>query len=233
MKKFIKKIMVLMACFCVGFGFAFSPILAGAEEVTTETETGTVTPAPTEPNEETEPKDEITFDDLLGAFGNIAESEGYGSEWERIFEQLKTAASEKQVTLSTIAVVAMLVVFIAYLIFKRVKRKNWVKTFKQLSDDLQAISKTANEQLKGTNALIDEANANVKVSEKTKAETETIKREEQKIEKALSLLINAFMTFSEGCKYDKAKKSHVEINCVNALKELESIGGQADENNEV
>lgn len=233
MKKFLKKIMVAIACFCVGFGFAFSPIAAGAEEVTTETGTEEVTPAPTEPNEETEPKDEITFDDLLGVFGCIAESEGYGSEWERVVEQLKTAASEKQVTLSTVAVIVLLAVFIAYLVFKAIKRKEWKKTVKQLSDDLRAVSAVANEQLKGTNALIDEANANVKVSEKTKAETETIKREEQKIEKALSLLINAFMTFSEGCKYSASKKSVVEINCAQALKELESLGGQDDENHEV
>jgi predicted PurR-regulated permease PerM len=233
MKKFIKKIMVLMACFCVGFGFAFSPIVAGAEEPTIETPPATneeITESPKIPETSNE---ELTFDDILGVFGGIAESEGYGSEWERVVEQLKTAASEKQVTLATVAVVVMLAVFIAYLVFKAVKRKEWKKTFKQLSDDLRAVSAVANEQLKGTNALIDEANANVKVSEKTKAETETIKKEEQKIEKALSLLISAFMTFSEGCKYSASKKSVVEINCAQALKELESLGGQADENHEV
>lgn len=233
MKKFIKKIMVFMACVCVGFGFAFSPIVAGAEETTIETPPVTneeITESPKVPETSNE---KLTFDDILGVFGGIAESEGYGSEWERIIDQLKTAASEKQVTLSTVAVVVMLAVFIAYLVFKAVKRKEWKKTFKQLSDDLRAVSSVANEQLKGTNALIDEANANVKVSEKTKAETETIKREEQKIEKALSLLINAFMTFSEGCKYSASKKSVVEINCAQALKELESLGGQADENHEV
>lgn len=233
MKKFIKKIMVFMACVCVGFGFAFSPIVAGAEEPTIETPPATneeITESPKIPETS---NDELTFDDILGVFGGIAESEGYGSEWERIIDQLKTAASEKQVTISTVAVVVMLAVFIAYLIFKAIKRKNWINAFTQLSEGLQAISKTANEQLKGTNALIDEANANVKVSERTKAEAETIKKEEQKIEKALSLLISAFMTFSEGCKYSASKKSVVEINCAQALKELESLGGQADENHEV
>jgi hypothetical protein len=233
MKKFLKKIMVAMACVCVGFGFAFTPLQSTAEEPTLETpsttnEEVTATPELSEGN-----NDKLTFDDILGVFGGIAESEGYGSEWERIITQLKTAATEKQVTLSTVSVVVMLAVFIAYLVFKAVKRKEWKKTFKQLSDDLRAVSAVANEQLKGTNALIDEANANVKVSEKTKAETETIKKEEQKIEKALSLLISAFMTFSEGCKYSASKKSVVEINCAQALKELESLGGQADENHEV
>ena len=221
--------MVAIACFCVGFGFGFAPIMAGAEEELPETNT-TETVVP-ETKEESKTED-ITFDDLFDVFGNIAESEGYGSEWGRVISQLKTAASEKQVTLSTIAVCAMLSVFIAYLVFKRIKRKNWINTFKKLSDDLQAISTSVNNQVKGTNALIDEANANVKMCAETKAEAKIVQEEEKKIEKALSCLITAFMAFSEGHKYNEAKKSQVEINCTHALKELESLGGNAHENNQ-
>lgn len=245
MKKFIKKIMLACAVVAVSFGFVVAPVVAVAEnadrtagtEVSQELETET-TDTETEtlaPNEETDtetPKTEDdetgalvenpTFEEFLAAVQKEAEKYGLGEEYAKAIDNLKTAASTKQVTISTVCSAAVALGVLVYIIYSKIKDR----TLKKEVHELFKLSKGQND---GTNALIDEANAVEKAVKETDEKTTEAKRELDNVQTAMSCLISAFLAFSDGHKYSETKKQEVERNCVKALKMID--GGDKNENN--
>ena len=246
MKKFIKKIMLAFAAVAVSFGFAFAPVVAVAEnadrtagtevsqELETETpDTDTETLAPNKdtateetPNTEDDGTGAIvknpTFEEFLAAVQKEAEKYGLGEEYAKAIDNLKTAASTKQVTISTVCSAAVALGVLVYIIYSKVKDR----TLKKEVHELFKLSKGQND---GTNALIDEANAVEKAVKETDEKTAEAKKELDNVQTAISCLISAFLAFSDGHKYNEAKKSEVERNCVKALKMID--GGDKNENN--
>lgn len=110
--------------------------------------------------------DELTQEEkleiVLGVAGALAESAGVGSEYERIMKDLKNAATEKQVTLMTIAVIVEIALLafniIGKLIYKRIKSKQE----KEVTDNVKKIKETG-EQL--TTAYNSSAEATEHVAE--------------------------------------------------------------------
>lgn len=245
MKKFIKKIMLACAVVSVSFGFAFAPVVAVAEnadrtagtevaqELETETtDTDTETLAPNEETDTETPKTEDdgtgalvenpTFEEFLAAVQKEAEKYGLGEEYAKAIDNLKTAASTKQVTISTVCSAAVALGVLVYILYAKVKDR----TLKKEVHELFKLSKGQND---GTNALIDEANAVEKAVKETDEKTTEAKKELDNVQTAMSCLISAFLAFSDGHKYNEAKKSEVERNCVKALKMID--GGDKNENN--
>lgn len=231
MKKVIKRLLEVMACVAVAFGFALAPaaacepVAAYAEE---ETETGEINAETGENStEETQPEEvpetpedgeetetTPTFEDVLAAVQKEAERYGYGNEYAAAMEAIKTAATTKQVTISTLFSVGAVLSIIAYVIYSKIKDKSFRKDVKQLLLLLES-------QRDGTNALIDGTNENGKTGEDTNAKVAATNAEVRRLEKGLAYLTSAFMAFSEGIKYQEAKKTQVEMNCVKALKEVD------------
>jgi hypothetical protein len=245
MKKFIKKIMLACAVVAVSFGFAFAPVVAVAEnadrttgtevlqELETETtDTDTETLAPNEETDTETPKTEDdetgalvenpTFEEFLAAVQKEAEKYGLGEEYAKAIDNLKTAASTKQVTISTVCSAAVALGVLVYIIYSKVKDR----TLKKEVHELFKLSKGQND---GTNALIDEANAVEKAVKETDEKATEAKKELDNMQTAISCLISAFLAFSDGHKYSETKKSEVERNCVKALKMID--GGYKNENN--
>ncbi|MBQ5930507.1 MAG: hypothetical protein IIX02_06925 [Clostridia bacterium] len=249
MKKFIKKIMLACAVVAVSFGVAFAPVVAVAENAdrtagtevsqeletkTTDTDTETLAPNEDTATEETEetPNTENdgtgalvenpTFEEFLAAVQKEAEKYGLGEEYAKAIDNLKTAASTKQVTISTVCSAAVALGVLVYIIYSKVKDR----TLKKEVHELFKLSKGQND---GTNALIDEANAVEKAVKETDEKTTEAKRELDNVQTAMSCLISAFLAFSDGHKYSETKKQEVERNCVKALKMID--GGDKNENN--
>ncbi len=232
MKKFIVKICAAFAAVALAFGVSFTPCVAVAETVTGITENSQGTPENSTvetPSDET-PEDvgEVegtpanpTFEDFLAAAQKEAEKYGYGNEYAAAMESIKAAATTKQVTLSTVFSATVALAVIVYIVLAKKKDKT-------LRKDLAKLLKMLEAQRDGTNALIDEANENEKTSERTNANLKATQEDVKHVEKAIAYLVAAFMAFSEGHKYQDAKKNQVEMNCVKALKEVDGVD---DENN--
>lgn len=225
MKKLIKRLFVAMACVAVAFGFIISPVAAVAEggtetpeisaetgEISTEEVSSEEVPETPENDEETEVNP--TFEDILAAVQKEAERYGYGDEYAAAMEAIKTAATTKQVTISTLFSVGVVLAVIAYIIYSKIKDKSFKKDVKQLLSLLES-------QRDGTNALIDGTNENSKTGEDTNAKVAATNEEVGRLKKGLAYLTSAFMAFAEGVKFHEAKKTQVEMNCVKALKEVD------------
>ena len=241
MKKYIKKIFAAFAAVALTVGLAFSPIIAGAETVIPETtvteefteelpnestENPVETPLPSateETPEENETPKNPTFEDFLAAVQKEAERYGYGDEYAKAIENLKTAATTKQVTLSTILSAAVALGVLTYIVYSKVKDKTLKKEVHELYKLLQG-------QNDGTNALIDGANETEKTVRETNETTSEAKKELDDVQTAISCFISAFLAFSDGHKYNDAKKSEVERNCAKALKVIDK-GSVTNENN--
>lgn len=216
---------------CLGFGFA--PLAASAETVETSTaeivsseeidstETSEESVIESEDNEELK---SVTLDDILELAGSLAEEAGVGTEWEKAVENLKTAATTKQVTLSTIASAALFVAVVVYILYKKVTDKK----FRQLVAELVSQYK---EQVGKLNELVDGTNTNSKTEEEIKQEEAELKAQMAKTTEALACLIGGFMHFTEGVALKDGKKAEVHRDCMNALKKIDGEV-QADENNQ-
>jgi hypothetical protein len=162
---------------------------------------------------EEEEKEEIkhNFEDFLAWMETEAERYGYGDEFSKALETIKTAASEKQVTLSTLGSLGVMVAVFAYTIYKKV-------TDKKFKDEVHTLSTSLNEQLKKLKELVDGTNNNTKTEEEIKAEEAALREEEMKIKNSLAHLINAFMHFSSHVGMSDTSKAEVQRDCMNALK---------------
>jgi uncharacterized protein YoxC len=224
MKKFKLKLMAILATIGLAFGVAFTPITASAETMTETPETSAELPEETDGTS----TGDTTFEDFLTWAEKEADKYGYGDDFRGAIETIKAAASEKQVTISTIASFCFAVGVIALLIYIKIKDKKFKKTVTGLCEKLD---EKLDDQIKGTNALIDGENeiihdetANAKTLQETQKEVCAIK-------KAFSSFVSAFLRFTDGVKLGDNKKAEVQTNCINALKEIGEV--HANENNEV
>lgn len=249
MKRFIKKVLMVIASFAVAFSFSFAPITASAEEfietpeITAETPeisnatvSGEETPEEVENNaEKGNAGTETTFEDFLTWAQGEAERYGHGDEYAAAMEAIKAAATQKQVTISTVFSCLVALVVIVSIVYNKIKDKSYKKAIIELKGLLE---KKLDSQLKGLNSLIDGENtildretkmldseaANGKTTEELKAEVKSIK-------KAFSAFISAFLRFTDGVKLGDNKKTEVQTNCLNALKEID--GEVKDEDNKM
>ena len=238
--KLYQKILLYAAAFLgfLGFGIG-APLIASAEEIPEtppaieeipetpeisagngEISNGTQTDEeiPEEDDKTEITVEDTTFEDFLAWAGEQAKEYGYGNDFKSAMESLKTAATTKQVTISTIASAALAVIIIVITISNKIKEGKFKQTIIELSQKLD-------NQVDGTNALINGTNENGKNGETTKAGVEKANAEIASLKKTLSLFINAFMRFTDGVKMQTAKKDEVQTNLLNALKEVE--GGAA------
>lgn len=244
MKKIKNKILLVLAALCVAFGFSFAPLIAQADDASQTNEIVVETPEISSDNtadeEELETNansaenskpviDEHTFEEFLAWSEKEANRYGYGDEYSAALETIKAAASQKQVTLSTIASAVVAAAVVAYIIFNKIKEKKLKGAIIELAQKLDS-------QLTGVNALIDGENAllngekellntestNAKTVQETMAQVVALK-------KGFSAFISAFLRFTDGVKLVDNKKTEVQTNCLNALKEIDGEV-KADEN---
>lgn len=232
MKKLIAKILVSTTAFIAGIGFISAPLYAHAEEpivseslieensvnesynsvqTPTISDSSTVEEIP-KTSESVENSDDVehNFKDFLAWAEQEAERYGYGDKFTAAVEAITTAATQKQVTLSTIWSVAVTIAIIAYTIYKKV-------TDAKFKAEVSNLSNTLHDQLTKMNELVEGTNNNTKAEEEIKAEEEKLKEEEIKIKNSLSYLINAFMHFSSHVGMSEIHKDEVKRDCIKAL----------------
>lgn len=205
--------LIAFLSFCVGmiFGGNTNRYSACAEEIETQDEQdggNELSQSGTESNEET-PGKETTFDleAFLAFVQKYADEAGIGDDYAKAVEAIKTAASEKQVTLSTIASIAQLAVFVGFIIYKNVKDGKLKKQIVDLAERLEA-------QREGTNALIDETNAAGQTGTETNKTVSELKTSLLHLEKAFALFADRF-------KIGEASKEEIKRECVQAQKGLD------------
>ena len=245
MKKLKLKLMAALMAVVVSFGWVLSPVAVLAEEVSVEEQTSVELEGTQESVEieETIEEEEIvenkgensaileseenTFENFIAWAEKEAERYGYGDEYRRAFEDIKNAATTKQVTISTVVNALLWVVGIAYLVYKKVTDK------KKLASLLEIV-KQSSAQAQKLNELVDATNDNSKTEEEIKKETEELKLEMKKTNEALAGLINGFMHFAENVKLKETKKDEVRRDCTNALKSIdgEVTSNENNKNNE-
>lgn len=229
MKKLKLKIMTAFATLAIAFGWALSPLAVMAEETSENTSVEEVieeekTSENTDENEPILESETNTFENFLAWAEKEADRYGYGDEYRLAFEDIKNAATTKQVTISTAVNAVLLLAGIAYIVYKKITdKKNLAK--------LGEIVKQSGTQAKKLNELVDATNNNSKTEEEIKKETEELKAEMKKTNEALMGFINGFMHFTDSVKMKETKKDEVRRDCTNALK---SIDGEVTnyENNE-
>lgn len=232
MKKLKLKLMAAFMAVVVSFGWVLSPVAVLAEETQESVEIEETI----EEEEIVENKaensavlesEENTFENFIAWAEKEAERYGYGDEYRRAFEDIKNAATTKQVTIATVVNALLWIVGIAYIIYKKVTDK------KKLAS-LVEIVKQASAQAQKLNELVDATNNNSKTEEQIKKETEDLKVEMKKTNEALAGLINGFMHFAENVKLKETKKDEVRRDCTNALKSIdgEVTSNENDKNNE-
>lgn len=219
----IVAVLIAFLGICLGliFGFRSADVMTTkAEETSIESPQESAESPTSDDNSAGEtPKEDIGFD--LDAFlewvQKYADEAGIGDEYAKAVEAIKAAASEKQVTISTVASVAQLVVFLVYLIYTNVKNGKLKKQLKEVSEKLDL-------QLKGTNGLIDESNANGETGQSTKQEVEALT-------KAVSHLLTGFTVLTDRFNIGAESKEAVKREFNRAAREIdgESVKEKADE----
>lgn len=168
-----------------------------------------------------------TFENFLAWSEKEADRYGYGDEYRLAFEDIKNAATTKQVTISTVINAVLLLAGIVYIVYKKVMdKKNLAK--------LGEIVNQSVTQAQKLNELVDATNNNSKTEEEIKKETEELKADMRKTQEAISGLINGFMHFAESVKFKETKKDEVRRDCTNALKKIdgEVVSNENNENNQ-
>lgn len=240
MKKFFKKIMLAFACFAFGVGISVSPVMAVAEEVETSVEESVETSSGLDTSEEIETSEttsedvssdtvDTTFEDFLVWISEVVAKEyGYEYDFAAAIQAIKTAATEKQVTLATITSVggALLVIILAIALFIRDRKykEAFIKLSKIFDGKIDNSIKGTNALIDGENTLIEYETANGKTAKETQEEVQSLKR-------AITAFLSAFLRFTDGIKMGDNKKTEVQSNLLSALKELSTHEGAQDENN--
>lgn len=235
MKKLKLKIMTAFAALAIAFGWALSPVTVLAEETGENTQESVVveevineeeTSENTAENEPILESETNTFENFLAWAEKEADRYGYGDEYRLAFEDIKNAATTKQVTISTAVNAVLLLAGIAYIVYKKVTDK---KNLAKLAD----LAGQTTAQAKKLNELVDATNNNSKTEEEIKKETAELKADMKKTQEAISGLINGFMHFAESVKFKETKKDEVRRDCTNALKSIDGVTNyENNENNE-
>ena len=157
---------------------------------------------------------DFDLDDFLAFVQKYADEAGIGNEYKKAVEAIRTAASRKQVTLSTVASVVQLAVFVVYLISTNVRNGRLKKQLKELSEKLDA-------QIKGTNGLIDESNANGVTGQTTKKAVEQVRKDVRGIEKAIECLLTGFTILTDRFNIGAESKETIKREFNRAAREIE------------
>lgn len=236
MKNLKIKLATVLAAMVLSFGWVLSPVAVSAEETPLKTsESVSVeeiieeekTSEKTAENSEVLEGETNTFENFLAWTEKEADRYGYGDEYRLAFEDIKNAATTKQVTISTVINAVLLLAGIVYIVYKKViDKKNLAK--------LGEIVNQSVTQAKKLNELVDATNNNSKTEEEIKKETEELKADMRKTQEAISGLINGFMHFAESVKFKETKKDEVRRDCTNALKKIdgEVVSNENNENNQ-
>lgn len=233
---FIIAALVAFLAVCLGFGIGMKYPEANAEEPadtsqdvgsedlsgtsesaqdsTTDSATDSVTEPPASDTEE-EPAPDYDLDDFLAWVQEYADAAGLGNEFANAVEAIKTAASEKQVTISTIASVGVFLAVVVLLIKEHLSKKNLAKLLAEVSEQLKA-------QTEGTNGLIDESNANGKAVSQTKDKAD-------RTADALGHIVKGLSTLASRTNIGAAYKEQIQTEFNAAEK---SLGGAADESDQ-
>ena len=226
---FIIAALVAFLAVCLGFGIGMkypeasaeepadtsqdvgSEDLSGADESAQDSATDSVTEPPASDTEE-KPVPDYDLDDFLAWVQEYAEAAGLGNEFANAVEAIKTAASEKQVTISTIISVGVLLTVIVLLIKRILSDKKTARLVAEISEQLKA-------QTEGTNGLIDESNANGKAVTETKAKAD-------RTADALGHIVKGLSTLASRTNIGAAYKEQIQTEFNAAEK---SLGGASDE----
>lgn len=204
-------ILVALLSVCIGLIFGTNTYSAAAEETSIEAPQDSADEATSDDSETVEetpaPDPEFDLDAFLAWVQKYADQAGIGSEYAKAVEAIKAAASEKQVTISTVASVAQLLVFVVYLIYTNVKNGKLKKQLKEVSEKLDL-------QLKGTNGLIDESNANGETGQSTKKEVEALT-------KAFAHLLTGFTALTDRFNIGAESKEAVKREFNRAAREID------------
>ena len=167
-----------------------------------------------------------TFENFLAWAEKEADRYGYGDEYRLAFEDIKNAATTKQVTISTVINSLLWVLGVGYIVYKKITDK---KSLAKLS----YIVSQAKTLLDKLNELVDATNENSNTGEKTRQETAELKAEMKKTAEALTGLINGFMHFADGVQLKNSRKDEVRRDCTNALKKIdgEVVSNENNEDN--
>ena len=235
MKNLKTKILMAFAAVALSFGWVLSPIAVSADEIAENTQESVVieevvteeeTIEKTAENEPILGSEANTFENFLAWAEKEADRYGYGDEYRLAFEDIKNAATTKQVTISTAVNAVLLLAGIVYIVYKKVTDKKNLAKLADLSGQTAAQAKKLNE-------LVDATNNNSKTEEEIKKETAELKADMKKTQEAISGLINGFMHFAESVKFKETKKDEVRRDCTNALKSIDGVTNyENNENNE-
>lgn len=164
------------------------------------------------------------LDDFLAFVQKYADEAGIGNEYKKAVEAIRTAASRKQVTLSTVASVVQLAVFVVYLISTNIRNGRLKKQLKEVSEKLDA-------QIRGTNGLIDESNANGVTGQTTKKAVEQVRKDVRGIEKAIECLLTGFTILTDRFNIGAESKETIKREFNRAAREIEHAAAkeQTDE----
>lgn len=182
--------------------------LSSEEEISQDSANDSVTEPPVDDTE----TPEYDLDDFLAWVQGYADKAGLGDEFEKAVEAIKTAASERQVTIQTLISVGELAVIVVLIIVENLRKKKIVAELNDMSKRLKA-------QTEGTNGLIDESNANGKAVAETKEKTDALTASLKHLTKGLSVLANRT---NIGAAYKE--QIQTEFNAAE-----KSLGGAADE----
>lgn len=224
--KFLKKLSLALVCALVCFGFA-CPIVASAEEVAEtpviEQETQEVEEVieetksveNTQENEDILESEKNTFENFLAWVEKEAGRYGYAEEYAKALELIKTAATTKQVTLSTVVNACLWFLGVCYIVYKKVADKRNTARLSELTSQVKT-------QLEKLDELVDATNENSKSEETIKKEMEGLKKEMQATITSMKSFVSGFMHFAEGVKMTDTKKEEVLRDCNTALHSIES-----------
>ena len=157
------------------------------------------------------------MEEILAAIEKEAELYGYGDEFSTAIQNLKTAATTKQVTVATLVSLALALIVIAVLIGRKKKDKT-------LAEDIKKIKEYLEGQVSGLNNLVDETNTNTRNSSKTKVEV-------QHVEKAIGHIASALGIFFQHIKQPDEWKEQEARELAKAQKEIDTMEGNSNENN--
>lgn len=172
-------------------------------------------------SEKTEKEIDFDIDAFLAYVQKYADEAGIGDDYAKAVEAIKTAASEKQVTISTIASVAEFGIFLVFILYSRHKNGALKKSMIELSEKLDA-------QLKGTNGLIDESNANGQTAGETKKQVDDLASDMKSLKIGFSYLLSGLSSFVERFNIGAASKETVKREFNRAVKHID---GETDKEN--
>lgn len=187
------------------------------------TEEENAAPVPEE-NETEDVKEDHSFEEFLAWTEKEAERYGYGEQYKQALEAIKTAATEKQITISTLCSLGLAAAVLCYIIYKKITDAKYKKAVAKLSAILDTQQEKINELVKGTND-------NSNLEGRNGAEIELTKKDVRRVKRSLAYSTEAFMHFVEGVDMKDTKKENVLRKCSAALKEIDGEVKE-DEDNE-